>query len=115
MMSFLLVFQVNFAEYVLGFLRMAAGVALNAQDYCLLASCLILILVIARLVISVCGKSRIATIFARASALSFPVRSSCSGTQTMEMVAPLRMIFLQALMQRSCQVCAGLSEGVRRQ
>jgi hypothetical protein len=103
MMRVFLDFQANFAEYVLGFLRMATRVALmSTQDHCLLASCLILITVIARLVISVCGNSRIATFFARASALSFPVMSSCSGTQTMEMVAPLRMISLQALMQQSC-------------
>jgi hypothetical protein len=34
MMSFFLVFQANFAKYVLGFLKMAAGVALmRACDY----------------------------------------------------------------------------------
>jgi hypothetical protein len=95
---------------------MAAGVALmRAYDYCLLASCLILISVIARLVISVCGKSSIAACFARVSALLFSVMFSCSGTHEMEIVAPLEMTTLQTLMQRSCQACAGLSERVRRQ
>jgi hypothetical protein len=115
MMSFLLVFHANFAKYVLGFLRMAARVALmSACDHCLLASCLILISVIARLVISVCGKSSVVACFASASALLFPVTSSCPGTQKMEMVSPLEMTFLQALMQQSYQACANLSEGVRR-
>jgi hypothetical protein len=109
MMSFFLIFQANFAKYVHGFLKMAAGVALmRACDYCLLASCLILIPVIARLVISVCGKSSIAVCFARASALSFPVTSSCPGTQKIEIVAPLEMTSLQALsnrVARLAQVC----------
>jgi hypothetical protein len=61
MMSFFLVFQANFSEYVLGFLRMAAGVALmSACNHCYLTSCLIFIPAIARLVISACEKSSIA-------------------------------------------------------
>jgi hypothetical protein len=108
-LSFFLVFQANFSEYVPGFLRIAGGVALmRACDYCLLSSCLILISVIARLVISVCEKSSIAACFARASALSFSVTSSCSATQKMEIVAPLEMTTLQALsngVARLAQVC----------
>jgi hypothetical protein len=59
-MSFFLVFHANFAEYVLGFLKMAARVALmSACDHCLLKSYLILIPVIARRVISVCKCKRL--------------------------------------------------------
>jgi hypothetical protein len=77
---------------------------MSARDHCLLASCLILIPVIGRLVISVCGKSSIAAGFARASALLFLVTFSCPETQRIEIVAALEMTSLQAMMQRSCEV-----------
>jgi hypothetical protein len=67
--------------------------------------------VIARLVMSEDGDLFVVCL-ARLSALSLLAESLWPGPQWMAMVVPLRMTWLAAMMQWSCQTYAGLSEGV---